>query len=77
MARLTNRQADRRVRRIGRDFAKQAAQAFTIALEAQPGIESIDLVSMMPFEEAITAAVAAGKAAVAATGYTGPGPAVP
>ncbi|HKM61660.1 MAG TPA: hypothetical protein VJY39_04135 [Acidisphaera sp.] len=56
---------------------KQAAQAFTIALEAQPGIESIDLVSMMPFEEAITAAVAAGKAAVAATGYTGRGPAVP
>lgn len=52
---------------------KQAAQAFTIALEAQPGIESIELVSMMPFEEAITTAVAASKAAMSATGYAGPG----
>ncbi len=56
---------------------KQAAQAFTIAVSAQPGVRNVDLVSMMPFEEAITASVAAGKAAIAATRYAGPGPAFP
>ncbi len=57
--------------------SKQAAQAFTIALEAQPGIEHIELVSMMPFEEAMTDAVALSKAAMRSTGYAGPGPAKP
>jgi hypothetical protein len=56
---------------------KGAAQAFTIALSAQPGIQNIDLVSMMPFEDAITTSLAAGKAAIAATGYAGPGSASP
>lgn len=56
---------------------KHAAQAFTIALSAQAGIQKVELVSMMPFEDAITTSVAAGKAAVAATRYLGPGPASP
>ncbi len=56
---------------------KGAAQAFTIALSAQAGIQSIDLVSMMPFEEAITTSVNTGRAAIAATQYAGPGPALP
>jgi uncharacterized protein with GYD domain len=56
---------------------KNAAQAFTIALSAQPGIGHIELVSLMPFEDAVTTSVAAANAAIAATGYTGPGPARP
>ena len=56
---------------------KHAAQALTIALSAQAGIQSIDLVSMMPFEDAITTSVTAAKAAIAATRYAGPGPASP
>lgn len=56
---------------------KNAAQAFTIALSAQAGIRDVDLVSMMPFEDAITTSVAACKAAVGAAGYAGPGPAPP
>ena len=56
---------------------KGAAQAFTILLSAQPGIQSIDLASMMPFEDAVTTSVNTGKAAIAATRYAGPGPALP
>ena len=52
---------------------KQAAQAFTIALSAQAGIKDIELVSIMPFEDAITSSVKAGQAAIAATRYAGPG----
>ena len=52
---------------------KNAAQAFTLALQAQPGIQYIHLESMMPCVEAITNSVAASNAAIAATGYFGPG----
>jgi hypothetical protein len=54
---------------------KHAAQAFMLALSAQPGIATIKLISMMPFEEVITASVGASNTAIAATGYAGPGPA--
>jgi len=54
---------------------KHAAQTFTIVLSAQPGVSKVELTSMMPFEHAITRSVAAAKAAIAATGYAGPGPA--
>lgn len=54
---------------------KHAAQTFTIALSAQPGVGKVELTSMMPFEHAITRSVAAAKAAIATTGYAGPGPA--
>jgi len=56
---------------------KHSAHAFTVALSAQPGIQSVELTSMMPFEEAITATVATSKAAIAHTGYTGPGSSKP
>jgi uncharacterized protein with GYD domain len=56
---------------------KNAAQAFTLALSKQPGIEYVDLFLMMPFEEAITTSVATSNAAIAATGYAGPGSASP
>jgi uncharacterized protein with GYD domain len=52
---------------------KNAARAFHAALSAQPGIDTIDLVSMMPFEDAVTSSVASAKAAIATTGYAGPG----
>jgi len=52
---------------------KHSAKAFSVALSAQPGIQTIDLVSLMPFEDAITSSVTTGKAAMAATGYAGPG----
>src|SRR5882724_3491969 len=56
---------------------KNAAQAFTIALSAQPGIQNIDLVSMMPFEDAITTSVTTAKKAIGASQYLGPGPTKP
>lgn len=56
---------------------KNAAQAFTLALSKQPGIEYVDLFLMMPFEDAITTSVARSNAAIAATGYAGPGSATP
>ena len=56
---------------------KNAAQAFTLALSKQPGIEYVDLFLMMPFEDAITTSVATSNAAIAATGYAGPGSASP
>ena len=52
---------------------KRAAQAFTIALSAQDNIRNIELVSMMPFEEAVTSSVTAAQAAIAAARYAGPG----
>jgi uncharacterized protein with GYD domain len=52
---------------------KHAAKAFSATLSAQPGIQTVDLVSLMPFEDAITSSVTTGKAAMAATGYAGPG----
>jgi hypothetical protein len=56
---------------------KRAAKAFTAALSAQPGIDTIDLVSLMPFEDAVTSSVTSAKAAMARTGYTGPGSTTP
>src|SRR5689334_4060347 len=56
---------------------KNAAQAFTLALSKQPGIEYVDLFSMIPFEDAITTSVATSNAAIAATSYAGPGSASP
>ena len=52
---------------------KNAAQAFTFALQTQPGIDYVHLSLMMPLEEAITNSVTASNAAIAATGYFGPG----
>ena len=54
---------------------KHAAQTFTMALSAQPGIGKVELTAMMPFDDAITRSVATAKSAIAATGYKGPGPA--
>ena len=56
---------------------KNAAHAFRVALSAQPGITTIELVSMMPFEDAVTTSVAIGNKAIASTGYAGPGSAKP
>ncbi len=52
---------------------KNAAKAFRFTLAAQPGIQTIELVSLMPFEDAITSSVPTSKAAIAATSYVGPG----
>lgn len=53
--------------------SKEAAHAFRVALSSQPGIETIELVAMMPFEDAITSARTLVDDAIAATGYAGPG----
>ena len=52
---------------------KHAAQALSIALSSQPGISKVAFTAMVPFEETVTKAAAASKAAIAATGYAGPG----
>jgi hypothetical protein len=52
---------------------KNAAQAFTLALQKQLGIEYVHLSLMMPFEDAVTTSVNTSNAAIAATGYAGPG----
>lgn len=52
---------------------KNAAQAFTLALQKQLGIDYVHLSLMMPFEDAVTASVNTSNAAIAATGYAGPG----
>lgn len=52
---------------------KNAAQAFTLALQKQPGIQYVHLDLMMPFEDAIANSVTDSNAAIAATGYAGPG----
>ena len=56
---------------------KHAAKAFHTALSAQPGIETIDLISLMPFEDSVTSSVTTAKAAMATTGYAGPGSSSP
>ena len=43
----------------------------------QPGIKSLELVSMMPYADVIASSLQATKAARLATGYAGPGPAAP
>lgn len=52
---------------------KSSAQAFKIALSTQPGIESIELVSIMPFEDVIADSVGKAKKAIAGSKYAGPG----
>ncbi len=54
---------------------KHAAQAFSIAISAQPGVAKLELTSMMPFDDAITRSVATAKAAIASTSYSAPTPA--
>ena len=49
-----------------------AAQAFNMAVMAEPGLKAVELTCMMPMAEAI-AAIAQARTAVAATGYTAPG----
>ena len=56
---------------------KHAAQALSIALSSQHGINKVAFTAMVPFEETVTTAAAASKAAIAATGYAGPGDAKP
>ncbi len=52
---------------------RHSAQAFRIALSTQPGIKSIELVSIMPFEEVIADSVGKAKAAITGSKYAGPG----
>lgn len=49
-----------------------AAGAFNMAISAEPGLKAIEMLAMMPLEEAITA-MARAKSAIAATGYAAPG----
>ena len=51
---------------------RHAAQAFNLAISAEPGLAVVDLTPMVPLEETVNA-IAKAKAAVAATGYTAPG----
>jgi uncharacterized protein with GYD domain len=53
---------------------KNAAKAFSIAISAQPGVKTIELTSIMPFEAVITNSVKAAKAAIGSTAYAGPIP---
>ena len=52
---------------------RHSAQAFRIALSTQPGIKSVELVSIMPFEEVIADSVGKAKAAITGSKYAGPG----
>jgi hypothetical protein len=52
---------------------KNAAQAFTLALQKQPGIQYVHLSLMMPFEDAITNSVGASNRSIAQGSYAGPG----
>ena len=52
---------------------KNSAQAFKIALSTQPGIESVELVSIMPFKDVIEDSVGKAKAAITGSKYAGPG----
>jgi hypothetical protein len=51
---------------------KAAAQAHNMAISAEPGLKTVDLVSIMPLEDAI-AAMPLAKGAVQAMGYVAPG----
>jgi uncharacterized protein with GYD domain len=52
---------------------RNSAQAFRLALSTQSGIKSIELVSIMPFEDVIADSVGKAKAAIAVSKYAGPG----
>jgi uncharacterized protein with GYD domain len=51
---------------------KAAAQAFNMAISAEPGLKAVDLTSIMPLADAI-AAMPLAKSAVEEAGYTAPG----
>jgi uncharacterized protein with GYD domain len=55
---------------------KAAAQAFNMAISSEPGIKTVDLVSITPLEDTI-AALPLARAAVQATGYAAPGRGAP
>jgi uncharacterized protein with GYD domain len=52
---------------------KIAAQAFRISCASQDGVSSVKLTALLPFEHAVTTAVKASTAAIAASRYAGPG----
>lgn len=49
-----------------------AAAAFDMAISAEPGVKAVEMLAMMPLEEAVTA-MARAKSAVAAASYAAPG----
>ncbi len=51
---------------------RSTAQAFNMAIMAEPGLKTVELTAMMPLAEAV-GSMAQAKAAVAATGYVAPG----
>jgi uncharacterized protein with GYD domain len=51
---------------------KSIAQAFNMIISAEPGLKTVDLISMMPLADAI-AVMPTAKAAIQATGYLAPG----
>ncbi len=51
---------------------RSTAQAFNMAVMAEPGLKTVELTAMMPMAEAI-GSMAHARAAVAATGYAAPG----
>lgn len=52
---------------------RNSAQAFRIALSTQPGIKSVEFVSIMPFEDVIADSVGKAKKAITGSKYAGPG----
>jgi|GEM_PF-1971441 uncharacterized protein with GYD domain len=52
---------------------RRHAQAFKLALCAQPGIEKIELTAMMPYADVIGTAVPAARDAMPKAAYAGPG----
>ncbi|MBR0913944.1 hypothetical protein [Bradyrhizobium japonicum] len=52
---------------------RNSAQAFRIALSTQPGIKSVELVSIMPFEDVVADSVGKAKKAITGSKYAGPG----
>ncbi len=55
---------------------KEAALAFNMAISAEPGLKVVDLVSIMPLEDAI-AAMPLVRSAVQAANYAAPGRRLP
>jgi uncharacterized protein with GYD domain len=55
---------------------KAAAQAFNMAISSEPGLKTVDLVSITPLEDTI-AALPLARTAIQATGYAAPGRGAP
>ncbi|MBC7800781.1 MAG: hypothetical protein H7Z10_09165 [Gemmatimonadaceae bacterium] len=51
---------------------RAAAQAFNMAVSAEPGVKFVELTAMMPMQDAVRS-MADAQAAVKATGYRAPG----